>query len=97
VGGGIFLSPLLLLANWATIRQTAAVSAAFILANSISGLAGNLASVPHLPPQLPILAAAAGCGGIIGSEFGSRRARPIVLRYLLAAVLAVAGCKMMFT
>jgi uncharacterized membrane protein YfcA len=97
VGGGIFLSPLLLLANWAPVRQTAAVSAAFILVNSIAGLAGNLASVQHLPRQIPILAVAAGIGGIIGSELGSRRARPVVLRFLLAAVLIVAGCKMIFT
>ncbi len=53
VGGGIFLSPLLLLANWAHVRQTAAVSVAFILVNSIAGLAGNWASVQYLPPQIP--------------------------------------------
>jgi uncharacterized membrane protein YfcA len=96
VGGGIFLSPLLLLANWATIRQTAAVSVAFILANSIAGLAGNYASVRHVPSEIPILAVAVACGGLIGSYFGSRRAPPIVLRYLLALVLVLAGCKMIF-
>jgi uncharacterized membrane protein YfcA len=96
VGGGIFLSPLLLLANWATVRQTAAVSVAFILVNSIAGLAGNLASVRYLPPEIPLLAIAAGLGGMIGSYLGSRRAAPIVLRYLLAIVLVLAGCKMFF-
>jgi uncharacterized protein len=94
VGGGIFLSPLLLLAKWATVRQTAAVSVAFILANSIAGLAGNIASVRYLPPEIPLLAIAAGLGGTIGSYLGSRRAAPIVLRYLLAVVLLSAGCKM---
>jgi uncharacterized protein len=97
VGGGIFLSPLLLLANWATVRQTAATSVAFILVNSISGLAGNWASVQYLPPQIPILAIAAGLGGIIGSELGSRRLTPRLLRYLLAGVLVLAGFKMIFT
>ena len=97
VGGGIFLSPLLLLANWATMRQTAAVSVAFILVNSIAGLAGNLASVQYLPPPIPIWALAAGIGGLIGSELGSRHAPPIVLRYLLAAVLTIAGGKMILT
>lgn len=97
VGGGIFLSPLLLLANWAPMRQTAAVSAAFILVNSIAGLAGNLASVQYLPPQIPIWAAAAGVGGIIGSELGSRRVAPTAMRYTLAAVLVIAGGKMIFT
>ena len=96
VGGGIFLSPLLLLANWATVRQTAAVSVAFILVNSIAGLAGNLASVRYLPPEIPLLAIAAGLGGMIGSYLGSRRAAPIVLRYLLALVLVMAGAKMFF-
>jgi uncharacterized membrane protein YfcA len=95
-GGGIFLSPLLLLANWAEVRQTAAVSAAFVLANSVAGLAGNLASMHYLPPQMPYLAVAAGLGGIIGSELGSRRFAPKVLKYLLAAVLIIAGCKMVF-
>jgi uncharacterized membrane protein YfcA len=96
VGGGIFLSPLLLLANWATVRQTAAVSVAFILVNSIAGLAGNLASVRYLPPEIPFLALAAASGGLIGSYLGSRRAPPIVLRYLLALVLVMAGIKMFF-
>ena len=94
VGGGIFLSPLLLLAHWASMRQTAGVSVAFILVNSIAGLAGNLASVQYLPPQIPFWAAAAGAGGIIGSELGSRRVAPPVMRYTLAAVLVIAGCKM---
>jgi uncharacterized membrane protein YfcA len=96
VGGGIFLSPLLLLANWATVRQTAAVSVAFILVNSIAGLAGNYASVRFLPPEIPLLAVAAASGGLIGSYLGSRRAAPIVLRYLLAVVLVLAGFKMIF-
>jgi uncharacterized protein len=97
VGGGIFLSPLLLLARWAEMRQTAATSVAFILVNSIAGLAGNFASVRHLPPQAPILAAAAIAGGLIGSELGSRRASPAVLRYLLSAALVLAGVKMILS
>ncbi|HEY3395390.1 MAG TPA: sulfite exporter TauE/SafE family protein [Lacipirellulaceae bacterium] len=97
VGGGIFLSPLLLLANWATVRQTAGVSVAFILVNSIAGLAGNLASVQYLPPQIPFLALTVAVGGIIGSQLGSRHFAPILLRYLLAVVLVMAGCKMIFT
>jgi uncharacterized membrane protein YfcA len=96
VGGGIFLSPLLLLANWATVRQTAGVSVAFILVNSLAGLAGNFAGVRYLPPEIPYLAIAAASGGLIGSYLGSRRAPPIVLRYLLALVLVLAGCKMIF-
>ncbi len=94
-GGGIFLSPLLLLMGWAEIRQTAGVSAAFVLVNSMAGLAGNLASVQYLPREIGIWALAAAMGGIVGSELGSRRLAPVTLRYLLAAVLFVAGCKML--
>lgn len=94
-GGGIFLTPLLLFMGWAETRESAGVSAAFILANSVSGLAGNLASIQHIPAEVGIWALAAGFGGIIGAELGSRRLAPATLRYLLAAVLVVAGFKMM--
>jgi uncharacterized membrane protein YfcA len=96
-GGGIFLSPVLLLTGWADVRKCAGVTAAFVLVNSIAGLAGNLASVYYLPPQAPYFAAVAAVGGIIGSELGSRRLAPAMMKYLLAIVLVVAGCKMIFT
>jgi uncharacterized membrane protein YfcA len=96
-GGGIFLSPVLLLTGWAEIRECAGVTAAFVLVNSLAGLAGNLASVYYLPPQIPYLAVVAGLGGIIGSELGSRRLAPAVMKYLLAAVLVVASCKLILT
>jgi uncharacterized membrane protein YfcA len=96
-GGGIFLSPVLLLTGWAEIRECAGVTAAIVLVNSLAGLAGNLASVYYLPPQIPYLAVVAGLGGIIGSELGSRRLAPAMMKYLLAAVLVVAGCKMILT
>lgn len=97
VGGGIFLSPVLLLMRWAPIRVTAAVSAAFILANSAAGLAGHLSSVGHVHPMVAVWAVIAGVGGWIGSELGSRRLPPPILRRLLAAVLAIAGVKLIFT
>lgn len=96
-GGGIFLSPVLLLTGWTDVRKCAGVTAAFVLVNSIAGLAGNLASVSYLPTQAPYLAVVAAAGGIIGSELGSRRLAPAIMKYLLAAVLIVAGCKMLFT
>jgi hypothetical protein len=96
VGGGIFLSPLLLLMNWADTRRTAGVSAAFILVNSIGGLAGNLTNLQTLPAALPYFAIAAIAGGIVGSEFGSRRLANVTIRRLLAVVLVVAGVKMIF-
>lgn len=96
VGGGIFLSPLLLLAGWAGARQTAAVSAAFIFVNSAAGLLGSAAGGKSVSAALPYFALAALAGGIVGTEFGSRRLPPLWVRRLLAAVLVVAGLKLIF-
>jgi hypothetical protein len=94
-GGGIFLSPLMLLMNWADVRRTAGTSAAFILVNSIAGLLGAMATVRSLPSVIPWWALAAVLGGLIGSHFGSRRLSPPWLRRALAAVLLVAAGKLM--
>lgn len=95
VGGGIFLSPLLLLLGWADVRKTAGVSVAFILVNSAAGLLGHLASVKNVPHEIVLWAPAALFGGLIGSELGSRRLAPLTMRRLLAVVLVVAGVKML--
>src|SRR5687767_7802875 len=97
VGGGIFISPLLLFMNWAQVRETAGISAAFILVNSIAGLLGNLASVTQLPSVIVYWAPAVAIGGYIGAEYGSKRFGNLTLKRLLAVVLIVAGLKMMFT
>ena len=75
-GGGIFLSPLLIFANWAETRDTGGVSAAFILVNSIAGLLGNAPTMATLPAALPVFAVAAVAGGLVGSELG-RAASPL--------------------
>ena len=95
-GGGIFLTPLMLAAGWAGTRFAAGTSAIFILANSISGLAGNIASVGNVPDSIPIWLAAVAVGGVIGSELGSRRLPAPWLRRGLALVLLVAGLKLIF-
>lgn len=97
VGGGIFLSPLLLFLGWADVRKTAGVSVAFILVNSAAGLLGHLASVKQVPPQIIWWAPAALVGGLIGAELGSRRLAPMTMRRVLAAVLVIAGFKMLLT
>ena len=97
VGGGIFLSPLLLFTGWATTRETAGVSAAFILVNSVAGLLGNFTSLGALPGALPIWALAATSGGWIGATYGSRRLASRTIRRLLAVVLVIAGLKMIAT
>jgi len=94
VGGGIFLSPLLLFLGWADVRRTAGVSVAFILVNSAAGLLGHLASVKNIPAGIIWWAPAALFGGLIGSELGSRRLTPMMMRRLLAVVLVIAGGKM---
>ena len=95
-GGGIFLTPLILFAGWADVRVAAGISAAFILANSISGLLGNVSSVKALPPELPIWLIAVAVGGLIGAELGARRLGRPALRRALAVVLVVAGLKLIF-
>jgi uncharacterized protein len=96
VGGGIFLSPLLLSMGWAETRATSGVAAPFILVNSIAGLLGHMASVSQLPPNVPVWGAAALIGGWIGASYGSKRAPVPVLRQLLSLVLVVAGVKLIF-
>ena len=97
VGGGIFLSPLLLLMGWATMKQSAGVSSAFILVNSIAGLLGYLTKFPTLPSSLWIWSIAAAAGGLIGAEYGSKRIGSKVLQRLLVVVLAIAGMKLILT
>ncbi|HEX8499826.1 MAG TPA: sulfite exporter TauE/SafE family protein [Pyrinomonadaceae bacterium] len=95
VGGGIFLSPVLLLAGWAETRQASGVAAAFILINSVAGLAGHLASVRNVPDSIYLWGAAAVAGGLVGTELGRRRLATFTLRRLLSAVLVIAGAKML--
>jgi len=95
-GGGIFLTPLIILAGWSGARTAAGISAAFILANSISGLAGNLTSLGTLPAQLPVLLVVVGVGALVGSELGARRLNLPNLRRALALVLVIAGLKLIF-
>ncbi len=97
VGGGIFLTPILLLMNWAETRTAAGVSAAFILVNSVSGLAGNYAQVALLPANVVFWIAAAVAGGIVGSTLGSRRFNSLTMRRVLALVLVIAGVKLILT
>ena len=96
-GGGIFLTPLLLTLRWARTKQTAAVSALFILVNSIAGLMGSVRATHHLPALGLVLAAAAVLGGTLGSYFGSGRFSYVTIRRVLALVLVIAGTKLIFT
>jgi len=96
-GGGIFLTPLLLFCRWAKIRQAAAVSALFILVNSIGGLVGYFTATRSVPSLGIVLAIPAITGGTIGSYLGSRRLPPRGIAIFLAVVLTIAGVKLIFT
>lgn len=97
VGGGIFLTPILLLTNWTETRTAAGISAAFILVNSIAGLAGNYAQVAQLGSNVVFWIIAAVAGGVIGSGLGSRYFNTLTLRRVLASVLVIAAVKLIFT
>jgi len=93
-GGGIFLTPLLLFCGWAKAKEAAAASAPFILLNSISGLAGYAGSGQSLPNFAWPLALVVAAGGLIGSSLGSRHLAVRAISIILAAVLIVAGAKL---
>jgi len=97
VGGGIFLSPLLLFSGWASMRQASGVTAAFILVNSIAGLLGNFQSIDRVPFDAVWWLAAAVLGGWIGSELGAKRLKIPLIKALLGMVLVIAGLKMILT
>jgi uncharacterized membrane protein YfcA len=94
VGGGIFLSPVLLIMKWAGLRQAAALSAVFILLNSLSGLAGYLQKGAPLPEHLGLWSVAVVSGGFIGSTLGATRLNSPVLKALLGMILLMAGVKL---
>lgn len=95
VGGGVFLTPALLALRAAPVKQVAAVSAPFILVNSLAGLLGGFAAGRALPPISLAVIAAVVVGGGIGSQLGAFRMSPRGLRLLMGVVLVVAGLKLL--
>lgn len=97
IGGGIILSPVLLLLKWTDMKQTAAISAIFIFVNSLSGLAGQLTKGIHFSPDMYAYVGVAFVGGLCGAYYGSLRFKHNILKYMLAIVLMVAAYKLLFT
>ena len=95
IGGGIILSPVLLLLKWTDQKQTAAISAAFIFVNSLSGLAGQLSKGIHFSEDMLLYVTIAFAGGLIGSYFGALRFKQTVLKNVLAMVLIMAAYKLL--
>ncbi|MEO7539743.1 MAG: sulfite exporter TauE/SafE family protein [Pyrinomonadaceae bacterium] len=96
VGGGIFLTPILLLMNWAETKEAAGVSAMFILVNSIAGLIGSRSHLFELTSDVMLWILAAMIGGLIGATLGAKRFDSLTLRRVLAVVLLFAGVKLIF-
>lgn len=95
-GGGIFLTPLLVLAGWAGTRDAAGLSGSFILVNSIAGLGGLLSGGLTMPQALPLWIGSVASGGLIGSWLGAARYSVLNLRRALAFVLVLAAAKLVF-
>lgn len=95
-GGGIFLSPLIILMAWEEPRRTSGVAAAFIALNSAAGLAGNLTSLGDLPPELPLLLGAVAAGAAAGTWLGVEKLPRSWLLRALGLVLLIAGAKLVF-
>jgi len=95
-GGGIFLTPLMIFMRWGKTKTASAVSALFILVNSVSGLLGNISGTRRLPLFALPLVVAAVSGGAVGSYLGSRQFSPSFVKKLLAVVLVIAGFKLIF-
>jgi len=93
-GGGIFLTPLLLLARWARAQTAAGVTAPFVLVNSLAGLAGNWSATREVPVLALPLAAAVALGGVAGATLGSRRLPPVATMRVLAVLLVAGGAKL---
>ena len=97
IGGGIILSPVLLLLAWTNQKQTAAISALFIFVNSLSGLAGQLTKGINFQSEMFVLVGVAFAGGSVGAWLGARKFNQNILKYLLATVLLMASVKLLLT
>jgi hypothetical protein len=97
IGGGIILSPVLILLKWTDMKQTAAISALFIFVNSLAGLGGQFTKGIQFSHDMYLYVAVAFAGGLCGAYFGARRFKQTLLKYLLAVVLMLAAYKLLFT
>jgi uncharacterized protein len=96
IGGGIILSPILLLLKWTNQKQTAAISALFIFVNSAAGLAGQFTKGIYLNTEMIGYVAVAFAGGLCGAYMGSIKFPQTVLKNLLAFVLMIAAWKLLW-
>ena len=91
IGGGVYLSPLLVFAGWADAQKSTGIAACFIVANSLAGLAGRVSSLASLPSFLPWLVLAAGFGALLGTTLSLKRFEKKAVLRVLGAVLGIAA------
>jgi len=96
VGGGIFLSPILLLSQWALPKNISGTSALFILVNSVLGLAGHVSAINSIPKNTFYWMGAVVLGGLLGSHLGTQKIKTNGIYIVLSVVLFSAGIKMLF-
>lgn len=97
IGGGIILSPVILLLHWADMKHTAAVSALFVFVNSIAGLAGIFTKDFHFNNEMGLMIVFALTGGIAGAYLGAKKFESVILKRFLAVVLLIASIKLIST
>lgn len=94
IGGGIILSPVILLFRWGDVKETASVSSLFIFVNSLSGLLGQVHTGLNFTASMSWYAAAAVIGGTLGAYAGSSMLNNITVRNSLAVILISASVKL---
>ncbi len=98
IGGGIFLSPLLHFFRWDTARKIATTASVFILANSLSGIAGQLSNLPtNLDwDRIALLGAAVFVGGQVGSRISLVRFNHLIILRVTAILVFAAGIEVLW-
>ncbi len=96
VGGGIFLSPIIIMANWTTVRNASGIAALFILCNSLAGLAGHFTALNKLDHNIIYWVVGVIIGGLVGSYLGTIKYNNKVIITCLFLVLLTAGLKFIF-
>ncbi|MCG3165353.1 MAG: hypothetical protein POELPBGB_01116 [Bacteroidia bacterium] len=97
IGGGIILSPVILLLHWGNIKQSAAVSALFIFVNSIAGITGLMIKGVSIDNYVFLWLPVAITGGVAGAYVAQKKLNNQTLKILLASVLVIASVKLLLT
>lgn len=95
-GGGIFLTPVLVLGNWVETREAAGITVLFVFSNSVAGLIGDWEKIQYIPDTLPLWILSAGVGGWIGATYGSHTSNDNHIKQILSLIMVLAGIRLIF-